>query len=134
MVARCTKPKDQNYPQYGGRGITVSDRWLKFENFMEDMGPRPPNPPNYKRYYTLERLDNDGGYSKENCVWAGWGQQQNNRRSNHLLTYKGREQTITNWAKEVGISKVTLQWRIAEGWPLEKAFSPARPKRPNGTA
>lgn len=73
MIKRCTNPNASNYHNYGGRGITVDPRWLVFENFYEDMGDPPPNT-------TLDRENNNQGYSKENCRWATWSQQMSNRR------------------------------------------------------
>jgi hypothetical protein len=73
MITRCTNPKATRYENYGGRGITVCERWLKFENFLEDMGEPP-------EYHSIDRLDNDAGYSKENCAWRTASQQSLNRR------------------------------------------------------
>jgi hypothetical protein len=73
MIQRCTNPKRHNYPYYGGRGIKICERWLKFEFFFEDMGERPEG-------MTLERLNNDGDYCQENCIWADKKTQSKNRR------------------------------------------------------
>jgi len=81
MIQRCTNPKCRRYKDYGGRGITVCTRWLKFENFYADMGECPPG-------MTLERKDNNKGYYKANCRWATNKEQGNNKRNNRLLTYK----------------------------------------------
>ena len=78
MHSRCENPNHRSFHNYGGRGITICDRWHIFENFLEDMGPRPGGT-------TLDRIDPDGGYNKDNCRWADWHTQRVNRRSNTLL-------------------------------------------------
>lgn len=75
MISRCTNPKKDNYKDYGGRGIVVCKKWLKFENFLKDMGERPIGK-------TLDRIDNDGNYCKSNCKWSTPKEQANNRRTN----------------------------------------------------
>jgi len=117
MIQRCTNSNTENYSRYGGRSITVCKRWLKFENFLEDMGERPPN-------RTLERINNNKGYYKENCRWATQKEQARNRRNNHLIIYNGITQCIAAWAEELNINQHTLANRIFRyGWSIEKAFT-----------
>lgn len=113
MKGRCQKPNDKNYKHYGGRGITVCERWLKFENFRDDMYE------SYKEHYDkygrkntqIDRIKNDGDYKLSNCQWATKIQNQNNRRNNHFLTYEGQTLTISQWAKIVKIKKTTIYMR-----------------------
>lgn len=117
MIQRCQNPKNQSYSDYGGRGITVCDRWLILSNFLEDMGKRPDG-------LTLERRENDKGYSKENCYWATRKEQQNNRRVNKFIHYNGEVKTISQWAEIAEINPRTLRNRIfRDSWPIEKALT-----------
>jgi len=117
MKSRCLNPAHPAYPRYGGRGVTVCDRWLNsFENFRDDMG-HPPNG------MTLERIDNNRGYEPGNCKWADWDEQQSNRRDNVWLTFEGRTQTASQWAREVGIKATTISHRILRGWSAERALT-----------
>lgn len=109
MMHRCNNPERRSYGGYGGRGIKVCKRWLSFENFYEDMAPRPSGT-------TLDRIDNSRGYSKRNCRWADSRTQANNRRNNVLLTHAGKTQTLAAWAKECGRAYSTLAWRRQQGW------------------
>lgn len=118
MLTRTQNPNNKSFPDYGGRGIQVCDRWKdSFENFLADMGKRPKNT-------SLDRKENNLGYSKENCRWATRKEQSNNKRSNVSFIYAGKTQTLTQWANELGITVVTLWMRLnAYGWPIEKAFN-----------
>lgn len=117
MRARCLRPSHPSYSRYGGRGIQVCERWRVFENFLADMGRRPgPG-------YSIERIDNDGPYSPENCRWATSREQRRNTRATHLLTLNGRTQCITDWAAELGISLSTIRYRIRAGWSDERVLT-----------
>lgn len=116
MIQRCNNPNNENYHRYGGRGISVCDRWLKFENFIEDIGLRPPR-------FTLDRIDNDKGYFKENCRWISQKRQSNNTSRNVKITYDGETHSLSEWAEKLHIHKGTLRNRIFRSqWPVEKAF------------
>jgi len=118
IKSRCCNSKNKRYKDYGKRGIVICDRWLNsFENFYEDMGPRPSNK------YSIDRKDNNGNYCKENCRWATRDEQCSNRRTNQLITYNGITQTRTKWAKEIGISANSLKRRILNGWTTEQALT-----------
>ncbi len=117
MKKRCEDPKNQSFARYGGRGISVCERWQKFENFLEDMGLRPKGT-------SINRRNNDGNYEPENCEWATNEVQQNNRSDNHTLTLNGRTQTMAMWARETGLAWTTIKARINQlGWPVEKALT-----------
>lgn len=122
MIARCANPSDAKWPRYGGRGIKVCDRWLKFENFLSDMGARPEG-------MTLERENNNGNYELGNVIWANQKTQQKNRSTNRLLTLGGITLNTTQWAARLGLSLSTIQRRLAKGWPTEKVLSHIRFKR-----
>lgn len=117
MKARCYNPKDPSYKYYGGRGITVCERWRNsFLAFLEDMGKRSGN-------LTLERKDNNGNYELDNCKWATWTEQQRNRTDNHFLEFNGRKMCITDWAKELRIKPQGLFNRLRRGWSVERALT-----------
>lgn len=115
MKQRCNNKNDDSYARYGGRGITVCERWLKFENFLADMGARPEGT-------TLDRIDNDGPYSPENCRWADNKTQYRNRRPTVWIEYAGEKLCRKDWAVKAGIDDTTLYHRLKRGWPLEKAL------------
>jgi hypothetical protein len=117
MLARCECITNREYPDWGGRGIRVCERWHDFNNFYADMGARPKGT-------TLDRIDNNGDYEPSNCRWATAKMQSNNRRSNTLITYNGRTQTLQQWADETGICSGTISQRIRKrGWSIEKALT-----------
>lgn len=121
MIARCTNPKSPNYKYYGGRGIGVCERWKDFDSFVEDMDPRP------SPEHSIDRIDNNVGYSPENCRWSTHKELCQKRASQVMLTYNGETLPLHAWAKRTGINKMTLHSRIASGWPIEKALRrPAR--------
>lgn len=123
MVQRCTNPNLRAWKNYGGRGITVCDRWKKFPAFLADMGECPPG-------LTLDRIDTDKGYEPENCRWADWATQARNKRVRGArYECRGENLTLRQWAEKLGWSRSRLLKRIKE-MPLEEAlFSRDRPKR-----
>lgn len=118
MRHRCTNPEAEGYARYGGRGIKVCKRWLKsFSNFYKDMGSRP------SPEHTLDREDNDGPYSKENCRWATKAEQSRNRRSTRLITYGGKTQCLSDWAAQTGLRRETIAYRLNAGWSTAAALT-----------
>jgi len=116
LKARCYNKNDKDYKNYGGRGIKVCKRWKNsFENFYNDMGDKPKG-------MSIDRIDNNGNYEPSNCRWATIEQQNNNKRNNHLLTYNGKTQTITQWSREIKVPVSTLQCRLLRGWSKEKTL------------
>jgi len=127
MKNRCNNPKFKHYYRYGGREITYDPSWENFLNFLKDMGEKP------SPKHQLERIDNDKNYSKENCKWATRKEQTRNRggkRATRLYTYDGKTMCIKDWADYVGISPSSMQKRLNNGWPLEKAFSSEKHDKP----
>lgn len=116
---RCLVPTDRQFHNYGGRGITVCDRWRdSFEAFLEDMGPRP------SPKHSIDRWpDKNGNYEPGNCRWATSKQQLNNTRQNVLLTLNGRTQNLQQWADELGVTHSFLCNRKAAGWSDEDTLT-----------
>jgi hypothetical protein len=107
IKGRCFCKTDAGYHKYGGRGISMCDEWASdFMRFLADMGMRPSNKS------SIDRMDNDGDYTPENCEWSNPTKQANNRRSSHLLTHKGETRTIAQWSRITGIKQATLRARI----------------------
>jgi hypothetical protein len=115
MIQRCTNPNNSSYADYGGRGITVCERWQHFMNFYADMGERPLN-------MTLDRVDNNGPYSPENCRWATTSEQSRNTRHTRMITFNGRTQCLQDWATEIGISHATIASRLKRGKTVGEAL------------
>lgn len=117
MTQRCGNPNNDKYQYYGGRGITVCERWHSFENFLADMGERPLR-------HSLDRIDNNRPYSPDNCRWTTMRTQNRNRRSNILVEYRGETMCLVDWADRLGANYETLRQRIQDyGWTVEEAFS-----------
>jgi len=114
--SRCCNPDDCHYKDYGGRGIMICGRWINsFENFLEDMGKRPQGK-------TIDRVNNDGNYSPENCRWSTPKEQSRNQRTNRLITYQKRTECLSVWAEILNINYETLRSRLARHLP-EVAFN-----------
>ena len=122
MKQRCQNPKATVYKFYGARGITVCERWMLFDDFLADMGPRPAGT-------TLDRIDSNGNYEPGNCRWANHIEQHNNTRRNRTITIGGRTQTIAQWAREAGLKRNTLRYRLEIGHPHENLLEPAGTSR-----
>lgn len=115
MRERCQNNMHRNYHRYGGRGITVCDEWDDFLVFVADMGPRPPGT-------SLERIDNDGGYSPSNCKWATKVEQCNNRYNTTFVEYDGRKVAMTILAREHGLNPRLVRERLRLGWTITQAL------------
>lgn len=122
MVRRCTDPNLPKYKDYGGRGITICERWKEFSNFLADMGECPDE-------LSIERKDNNAGYSKENCKWASAREQANNKRTNVVIQLRGVTASVASHCHTFGITNyATVLYRLHEGWEPERAFfSPPGP-------
>lgn len=121
MIKRCSNPQNRDYHNYGGRGITVCDEWkddkLSFFKWALSNG--------YSETLTLDRIDPDKGYSPENCRWADWYTQQNNRRNNRKVEIDGEVKTVAEWARISGVMPDTIYIRLNNGLDAKSAvFSP----------
>lgn len=120
MIQRCYNPKDRNYHNYGGRGIYVCEEWRdSVESFI-----KWANSNGHEDHLTIERIDNDGPYSPENCKWATIQEQANNKRK-PFLTYNNQTLTIKQWSTLTGISTATIHARLYRGWTIEKTLTTA---------
>lgn len=125
MKKRCNNPKDHNYKNYGGRGISVCEGWDRYENFRDwALGN------GYNDELTLDRIDVDDNYEPSNCRWADAITQGNNRRTNRYVEYQGETHTISEWSRLIGISHDVIAGRLNRGWSIEDALTkPTRSRK-----
>ncbi len=122
MLYRCENPNCKSFRYYGGRGITVCVEWRSFPRFFADMGRRPHK-------HTLERRDVNGGYFKENCYWADYLTQANNKRNNVTITYAGDTLTIAQWARRVRVAPSVISGRFHRGYSPKNCLF-GKPRNP----
>lgn len=113
MHSRCRDPRK---PDYHGKGITVCDRWSKFENFLADMGERPDG-------MTIDRIDSSGNYEPSNCKWSTNKEQHRNTSRNLLISHNGETRTLAGWAEATGIGRATIKARISRGWSISESLT-----------
>lgn len=116
MIQRCTNPQSSRWKDYGGRGITVCERWMTFADFLADMGVKPPRT-------SIERTRNDVGYEPGNCTWATSKTQSRNKRNNVLIEADGIKLSKAEWAERLGISPATINDRLRAGWDEAEAVT-----------
>jgi hypothetical protein len=120
MHNRCECPTNNRYASYGGRGISVCERWSGkngWMNFVADMGPRP------SLEHTLDRYPNkNGNYTPRNCRWATKRQQAQNTKATRVIKFRGKEKCLAEWAREIGVHPAALIYRLKR-WPLERALA-----------
>lgn len=132
MLKRCYDPKNHRYKTYGGRGIKICDEWLDDRGEFYRWGLAN----GWEKGLTIDRVDNDGDYTPDNCRFTDRYQQMNNTTRNVYLTWKGETKSIAEWAREIGTSYISLQHRVYRGWSTERIFTqPFRktPRKPNAT-
>ena len=117
MLDRCLNPNSTSYKNYGNRGITVCNTWLKFSNFYKDMGSRITSS------HSLDRIDNNKGYCKENCKWSTRKEQARNKRNTRKVTYNKLTKPLVTWCEELNLNyDVVLQRIDNSGYNIKKAF------------
>lgn len=115
---RITDPNNKDYKRYGGRGLTFD--WNDYPSFKKDMySSYCVHKNDHPKNTTLERIDNSKGYSKENCRWATFQEQAKNKRTNRYITFRGRTLIIADWARELGVSRQALRYRLENNWDVE---------------
>jgi hypothetical protein len=125
MSERCRNPNGEGFQRYGGRGITVCERWRSFEAFYLDMGNRP------SQLHSIERINNDGNYEPGNCRWATRAEQNRNTRRTVRLTHDGRTLPLVDWARSLGLEPSSLSGRLKNGWTLPEALTVKRLNSPS---
>lgn len=118
MIQRCTNSNHDDFHNYGGRGITVLDRWLSFDAFHKDMGTRPPVG------YSIDRIDVNGNYGPGNCRWATTKEQQSNKRNSLIVEAHGMAMGVAEWSALTGVSEAAMRARLDRGTPPERSMFP----------
>lgn len=118
MKGRCYRPKTQRYKNYGGRGISVCDRWINsFDNFLLDLGMKP------SKDYSLERINVNGNYEPSNCKWATSEEQHNNKTTSVFIEYDGKKLTAAQWGRIYGLTGTNILSRFRMGWDLDRVMN-----------
>lgn len=117
MIQRCTNPKANAYHHYGGKGVTVCERWRRFANFLADMGERP------SKDHSIDRKVGSGNYDPTNCQWSTPLEQGRNTSRNRILTHEGQAMPLSAWAERAGITASTLWNRLSSGWTVGDALT-----------
>jgi hypothetical protein len=116
MRDRCNNTNHVFYHRYGGRGIKICERWDNFVLFLEDMGKKPEK-------MSLDRIDGDGDYCKENCKWSTQSEQMRNMCDNHYLTFNGKTHLVVEWAEIIGLTPNRIIQRLGAGWSIERTLT-----------
>lgn len=122
MKTRCFNERDPHFDRWGGRGITVCEEWRNdFKSFYEWSMSH-----GYNDTLTIDRIDNDKGYSPNNCRWITLGEQSANRRCVKFITHNGKTQTVAEWTRELGLGRETIRERLKRGWSEYEAIEGKR--------
>lgn len=119
MIKRCTVPTTVQFHRYGGRGISICERWMLFKNFLADMGPRVAGT-------SIDRINNDGNYEPANCRWATFEEQVNNTVTNRFIEHDGLRLSIAQWARRLGVKESMIRGRLERGWSEVDALEKPR--------
>lgn len=117
MKSRCLNPNHKDYDHYGGKGVTICERWFRFKNFLEDMGPKP------SPKHTLDRIDSNGCYEPSNCRWASTVVQAQNTSRVKKIEINGEVKCFAEWCRQFQINKHTARQRMRVGWTAEAAIT-----------